>query len=400
MVKTFKTRIYLDDYSKQYCERAFGVRRWVWNWGLHEFLKGKGITNTMPRRFDLDSSFRASVRAKQDAGFEWIADQLVSGKVMSECLKDLEESFKRCRQDQKAVSFANKYRGKKWHKVQPHYIPRKRDDKQSFRYSWDQDGKNFRIDGAHTISFCTTSKKKIGRAHARTRESLEFLKNPNIKLCTMTISRQADKYWVCITYEKPNRNVTKPRAGTKVGIDLGVVISAMSFDGSNISSVQFDTKHSKKLERLAKKQHAKLARMTRGSSRYEKELRLQQERYAKAARIRKDNLEKYTTMLVQNYQDIVIDDFSFKGALHVANHDKAYHAMVYMTKLRLETKALEYGNNIRYVEHQKGQKTTHKCAVCGSESVTCHKDRTITCRNCGNHDGRDENAAKSTYKYY
>ena len=127
---------------------------------------------------------------------------------------------------------------------------------------------------------------------------------------------------------------------------------------------------------------------------------MQQERYAKAARIRKDNLEKYTTMLVQNYQDIVIDDFSFKGALHVANKDKAYHAMVYMVKLRLEEKALEYGNNIRYVEHQKGKKTTHKCAVCGSEAVTCHKDRTITCRNCGNHDGRDENAAKSTYKYY
>ena len=399
MVKTFKTRIYLDDYSKQYCERAFGVRRWVWNWALHEFLKSKGETNRMAKRYDLDHNYRVAVKDKQNSGFEWIANQQISGKVMSECLKDLEVSFKNCKEDQKDVDIAN-WRGEKWHKVQPHYIRRKRDTKQSFRYSWDQDGKNFRIDGIHTISFCTTSKKKVGRAYARTRESLEFLRNPNIELCTMTISRQANKYWVSITYKKPNCNVTKPQAGTKVGIDLGVVISAMSFDGNNINAVQFDTKHSKKLERLAKKQHAKLARMTRGSSRYEKELRLQQERYAKAARIRKDNLEKYTTMLVQNYQDIVIDDFSFKGALHVANKDTAYHAMVYLIKLRLADKALEYSNNIRYVEHQKGQKTTHKCAVCGSESVTCHKDRTITCRNCGNHDGRDENAAKSTYKYY
>ena len=386
----------MNEYSKQYCERAFGVRRWVWNWALHENLKVKNLTNTFPKRYDLDHNFRVAVKAKQDAGFEWIADQMVSGKVMSECLKDLEESFKKCRQDQKAVTFANKYRGKKWHKVQPHYIPRKRDTKQSFRYVYDN-GANFRVSGSNSISFCTTVRQ---RAFARTRESLEFLKNPNIKLCTMTISRQADKYWVCITYEKPNRNVTKPQAGTKVGIDLGVVISAMSFDGNNINSVQFDTKHSKKLERLAKKQHAKLAHMTRGSSRYMKALRLQQERYTKAARIRKDNLEKYITILVQNYQDIVIDDFSFKGALKVANPEKAYHTMVYMVKLRLADKALEYGNNIRFVEHQKGQKTTHKCAVCGSEAVTCHKDRTITCRNCGNHDGRDENAAKSTYKYY
>ena len=350
----------------------------------------------MPRRFDLDSSFRAAVRAKQDAGFEWIADQLVSGKVMSECLKDIEESIKKCRQDQKSVSFANKYRGKKWHKVQPHYIPRKRDDKQSFRYAYDG-GANFRVVGPHTVSFCTTVRK---RAEARTRESLEFLKNPNIKLCSMTISRQANKYWVCITYEKPNRNVTKPQAGTKVGIDLGVVISAMSFDGSNINSVQFDTKHSKKLERLAKAQNKKLSCMTRGSSRYMKELRLQQERFAKAARIRKHNLEVYTTELLRNCQDIVIDDFSFKGALKVANPDRAYHCMVFALKDRLETKSQEYGNLIRYVQHRKGQKTTHKCAICGSEAVTCHKDRTITCRNCGNHDGRDENAAKSTYKYY
>ena len=393
--KTFKTRIYMNEYSKQYCERAFGVRRWVWNWAVHEMLKTKAITNRTPSGFDLDPIYRAAVRAKQDAGFEWIADQLVSGKVMSECLKDLERSFKKCKKDQKDVSFANKYRGKKWHKVQPQYIPRKRDTKQSFRY--ETSSSNIRIEGSNSFSFCTTVRQ---RAFARTRESLEFLKNPNIKLCAMTISRQANKYWVCITYEKPNRNVTKPQAGTKVGIDLGVVISAMSFDGNNISSVQFDTKRSKKLERLAKKQYAKLARMTRGSSRYTKELRLQQERFAKAARIRNHNLEVYTTELLRNYQDIVIDDFSFKGALYVANHEKAYHTMVYMIKLRLETKALEYGNNIRYVEHQKGQKTTYKCAVCGSEAVTCHKDRTITCRNCGNRDGRDENAAKSTYKYY
>ena len=394
MVKTFKTRIYLDDYSKQYCERAFGVRRWVWNWALHEFLKSKGETNKLANRYATDHKYRVAVKAKQDAGFEWVADQLVSGKVMQECLKDIEQSFKNCKEDQKDVDIAN-WCGKKWHKVQPHYIKRKRDNKQSFRY--EISSSNMTIEGPFSFSFCTTVRQ---RAHARTRESLEFLRNPNIKICTMTISRQADKYWVSITYKKPNCNVTKPQAGTKVGIDLGVVISEMSFDGNNINAVQFDTKHSKKLERLAKKQHAKLARMTRGSSRYEKELRLQQERYVKAARIRKDNLEKYTTMLVQNYQDIVIDDFSFKGALHVANHDKAYHAMVYMVKLRLEEKALEYGNNIRYVEHQKGQKTTHKCAVCGSEAITCHKDRTITCRNCGNHDGRDENAAKSTYKYY
>jgi transposase len=390
----------MNDYSKQYCERAFGVRRWVWNWALHEMLRAKGMTNRMPTGFQLDAKYRDDIKAKESAGFAWIADQLVSGKLMSECLKDLERSFKTCKADQKDVNNDHHYRGKKWHKVQPHYIPRKKDSKHSFSYVCDSDKKNFRITGEHTFSFCTTSKKKDGRAVARTRESLAFLQNPNIKLCTMTIQREADKYWVCITYEKPNRSVTKPRRGTKVGIDLGVVISACCFDGCNIINAQFDTEHSMKLERLAKAQNEKLSRMKHGSSRYVKELRLQQERFAKAARIRKYNLECFTTMLLRNYKDIVVDDFSFKSALNAANHDKTYHCMVYMFKERLEAKALEYDSNIKYVKHQKKQKTTHKCAVCGSEAVTCHKDRTITCRNCGNVDGRDENAAKSTYKYY
>ena len=92
--KTFKTRIYLDDFSKQYCERAFGVRRWVWNWGLSQMLSTYAKTKEMPHNFVLDPIFREAVKAKADSGFAWIAEQLVSAKVMEECLKDLKVSFK------------------------------------------------------------------------------------------------------------------------------------------------------------------------------------------------------------------------------------------------------------------------------------------------------------------
>ena len=405
MVKTFKTRIYLDDYSKQYCERAFGVRRWVWNWGLSQMLRTKAQTGELPSNFDLDPIYRKAVKAKQDAGFEWIISQTVSAKVMQECLKDLVTSFKECRTYQKDVDVRHENRehkskfyhdNRKWHKVQPHFKKRKACHKQSFRYAAG-DGKNVRIDGDYLVTFCTCDKKH--RASGYTRESLAFLRHQSVKLCTMTILKEAGKYWVCITYEKPNRIVNKPKAGTKVGIDLGIKISACCYDGNTFFKGEFNTKHSVHLDEMAKGMYESLSRKTHGSSRYLRSLRLQQERSARAARIRKDLVEKFTTMLCENYETIILDDFSFKGALNVANHSEAYRCMVYLVKLRLWQKAPLYGNKVFVVKHQSGEKTTKRCSCCGSTDVIVFRDRTMSCNSCNkltNFD-RDHNAAINTF---
>jgi transposase len=36
---TFKTQIYPTQNQKAIFERAFGVRRWTWNWGLENYMK-------------------------------------------------------------------------------------------------------------------------------------------------------------------------------------------------------------------------------------------------------------------------------------------------------------------------------------------------------------------------
>ena len=405
VVKTFKTRIYLDDYSKQYCERAFGVRRWVWNWGLSEMLRQKATTGRFPNNFNLDGVYRKALRAKKDKGFEWIADQLVSSKVMQECLKDIVVSLKVCKAYQNDVDTRHfirehkpkDYAGKrKWHNVQPAFKSRKTLKKQSFKYSACDD-KNVRLDGDHLITFCTTDKKH--RASGNTRESLAFLRKPSIKLCTMTILREADKYWVCLTYEKLNHYVKKPEAGTKVGVDLGIKISACCYDGTTFFNGVFNTKNSIHTELLATNAGDKLSTKTHGSSRYRKLLLLQQKRSARAARIRKAEVEKFTTYLCQNYHTIILDDFSFNGALAVADHAEAYRCMVYLVKQRLWDKAKIYGNDVRVVQHQKGEKTTKRCSHCGSTDVTVFRDRTMCCNSCNqlsNFD-RDKNAAINTY---
>ena len=404
-VRTFKTRIYLDDFSKQYCERAFGVRRWVWNWGLSYMLSEKAKTKKLPNNYSIDPIYRKAVKAKQDAGFEWIANQLVSGKVMCECLKDLAASFEVCKAYQSDVDWHHicrehkekDYRGnRKWHKVQPKFKKRKECTKQSFRYAAG-DGKNVRIEGDHLLTFCTCVKGQ--RAHGRTRESLAFLRHPSVKLCTMTILNEAGRYWVVITYEKPNHIVKHPQAGTKVGIDLGVKISACCYDGTNFFNGVFNTENSLRVEQLAKNVNDKLKKKTHGSSRYLKQLRLQQERYARAARMRNVEVEKFTTYLCENYETIILDDFSFDGAKNVCDNAELYRCMVCVLKQRLYEKAPLYGCKVYVVNHVKGEKTTKRCSLCGSTNVHVFRDRTMCCDDCNqlSHMDRDKNAAINTY---
>ena len=403
--RTFKTRIYLDDFSKQYCERAFGVRRWVWNWGLSYMLRTKVETGKLPSNFAVDPIYRKAVKAKQDAGFEWVAEQVVSPKVMEQCLKDIVASFEICKAYQSDVDWHHEcrehkskdYRGKRgWHKVQPHFKKRKTCDKQSFRYNA-SDNANVRIEGNHLLTFCTCTKGQ--RAHGYTRESLAFLRHPSVKLCTMTILKEAGKYWVCITYEKPNHIVKRPQAGTKVGIDLGVKISAYCYDGTNFFNGVFNTENSLRVEKLAQDLNESLSGKTHGSSRYLKQLRLQQERYARAARMRKAEVERFVTHLCENYETIILDDFSFEGAKNVCDKKELYRCMVCEIKTRLYEKALLYGCKVYVVDHHKGEKTTKRCSLCGSTNVHVFRDRTMSCGDCNqlSHMDRDKNAAINTF---
>ena len=403
MVKTFKTRAYIvDDQTAAYIERAFGVRRWVWNWTLSRFKQEKEKTGRFPSWYALDKEIRREVKHKNDKGFEWLAEQLVSPYTWQECMKDLHQCFQQCREVQKDVDrryrarlkSAKKRRKKNKHKkVQPKFKSRK-DPKQTFSLYHSLD-RTYRVEGEHTLSFSAGQMRGV----LRTRESLAFLKNANVKMTKMTVKREGSELWLCISYERLNHTMQKPHASGKIGIDLGVVKSVVSFDGKETETVSFNTKRSMHLDRLSKKLNKKLSRQVQGSKRFERTRQLAAQRAARAARIRKDHLENYTTKLADNYDEIMIDDFHFRSAIEVADRDQLYRCMKFEFKLRLAQKCEERGTMFRLVEHRRGQKTTTKCSFCGSEKVSIVKgERIMKCRCCGAHLDRDENAAINSYK--
>ena len=376
-MKTRKIKLYVNDEAEKYFQRAFGISRKLMNRAIIETIEYRKVHHERPGSYYIDGILRQMIKDQPDSGFRWIAENMVSSQIIQPITAKVYLAFK-------AAVKANG-RGANAH------LKRRDDPQQSFTVSCSPSSM-FKIEGEMTFSI--SGSKKDGRIMCRTAESLTFLKDADLK--QYTISRQAGEYYLCINYEKPNHD-SKPELKGKLGQDLGVVKSVCSYDGQDFSEYSFNTKRSMKYDRLAKKSNSKLANMTRGSNRYNKELLKMQKRAAKAARIRKEEVEKATTYIANTYEEVMIDKFSFKSAVKVASGEKAYRCMKYMYCKRLEDKAAKTGCKISYVQHQKGIKTTHKCSDCGSEHVHLNSKRQFHCLDCGYTDDRDRNAARNAY---
>lgn len=163
----------------------------------------------------------------------------------------------------------------------------------------------------------------------------------------------------------------------------------------------FNTVRSRRLDKLSRKHDKNLTNCKPNSKRYAKFLDLKQNRAAKAARIRKERLELYTTWLASNYNYIKIDDFTFEGSKDVIRkkqRNELYRCMKYEFKQRLEQKAAETGCKVSYVNHQTGQRTTKKCSCCDSYHIKIVDKRRIICLDCGFEEDRDVNAAINAFK--
>lgn len=185
----------------------------------------------------------------------------------------------------------------------------------------------------------------------------------------------------------------------KIGMDLGVVKSVVSFDGQTTVEKDFNTKKSLKSERLAKNLNHRLSLCKTGSRKYLELKELYAKRMAKSFRQREACLEEFTTFVAKTYNEVVVDPFGFESAKLVSDNEDLYHSMTYQFKLRLQQKVDERGGLYREIQHVKGNKTTRKCSLCGSLAVWVDetKERKVHCRCCHAVLDRDVNAARNCF---
>ena len=389
MIRSFKVEIKPTAKQREQFAKAFGTRRWCWNWALATYEQSLKENDKFLTSYDLDPMLN-ELRKTQPEQYGWIGE--VNTMVKSESLKDFALSVKAwCKHLKEARRAPTKVKADKG---KPKF-KKKGFCQESFRI-FNKNPETFKITSNNHFNINWT--RTYGRMSIKTTENISFLKDADIK--TMTITMKASKYFMCLTYEKTNRKVKQPEINKVIGCDLGIKHEVVTFDGENAKI--FDLPSTiKRYERIYDSRNRKLSSKQYGSKSYFKQTRLCDKAAAKQANIRKDFLHKLTTYLVRNYHKIMIDDFGFKGYVAIQNNARhAYRVAPYMLKSMLEYKSELYGNKICFVT--KGTPTTQTCSCCGHKPMKDNKlslaQRIYECQNCGNKIDRDINSAINVYK--
>lgn len=185
-------------------------------------------------------------------------------------------------------------------------------------------------------------------------------------------------WWLCLPVE---RSVSSPAARSEwVGIDLGLKDTAATSDGEKLEAGQFYRGLEQKIALAQRRGHRRQAKRL----------------HRKATRRRKDALHKFSTGIVNRYQNIVIGDVSSRKLAKTRMAKSVLDAGWGMLKAQLQYKGEYAGRCVLIVDERN---TTRACSSCGAFTGPAGLDslvvRSWMCSGCGDTHDRDVNAAKN-----
>jgi putative transposase len=210
------------------------------------------------------------------------------------------------------------------------------------------------------------------------------------KIKTATVSRvPSGKYFVSITYECSNNKILLT-TDKNVGIDLGIKNLIITSDGMKYENPYALKQYQSRLKKLERK----LSKKKKGSNNYKRQKKKIAICYEKITNIRKDNLHKISSKLINENQVIVTEDLRVSNMMK--NHnlagsiaDASFGELV----RQLEYKSKWYGRTLIKVD--TFYPSSQLCHVCGykNSDVKDLSIRTWVCPNCHTSHDRDTNAA-------
>lgn len=336
-----------------------GTARFTFNWGLQRRIElyevEKKSTNAMEQHRELNSL--------KETEFPWMYE--VSKCAPQESLRDLDRAF------------LNFFRGLK--QGLNIGFP-------SFKKKGARD--SFRLTGAIRIRERKVQLPRLGLIGLK-----EFPKVKG-KILSATVSREADRWYVCLTVE---REIVEPKPirGEVIGIDLGITAFATFSDGSKVIAPKPLQKNLKRVKIAARKH----SRKKLGSNNRKKSALKLARAHRKNRNIRKDFLHKETTKLAKTKSVIAIEDLAVKEMLSNKRLSRQISDAGFSEFRRmLEYKTKWYGSKIIVVpRYFPSSKICSECGECLTELPLSIRE--WECQKCHCIHDRDINASKNILKY-
>lgn len=349
-MEAIKTQIYPNQKQKELIEKTFGCTRFIYNKCLEQQIKNHEQSQKFINKYGM---------CKWITGFkkeyEWLKE--VENKPLQYSVFNLESAYKRFFREHKGFPNFKSKNGKQSYKTDVHIYVEK-----------------------HWVKLPKMDKIRV------------FEKLPDIKPKQITVSKEADKYYISILFDNKRNNVKKTK---KVGIDLGIKDFAIFSDGTKISNPKLLIQSEKQLTKLQRR----LSRCKKGSNR-RKVAKFKVARcYQKIKNQRQDFLHKLTTAIAKQYKYVAIENLSVKNM--VKNHclaksisDVAWGEF----RRQLEYKMNWYGGELKVIgRFEPSSKTCSKCGLIKKDLTL--SDREWTCEKCGTKHDRDINAANNILNF-
>ncbi len=232
-------------------------------------------------------------------------------------------------------------------------------------------------------------------------KSYEALKMDEVKV--VSVFKEKDNYYAALPYEEEIELKAKTQQKTAVDVNVGhfnYTEGQINILPAKLQKLYKRIKHYQRMLARKREFNGKLA--TKSNNYFAVRTKLQRD-YRKAANIQNDLLQKFTTKLVNNYDQIVIEDLAVKEMMmtHVAS--KGMQRSLFSKFRRILTYKCDwYGKEL--ILANKTYPSTQRCAACGygkkgEEKITLQgnkkhgtKHNEYVCYECGYKNDRDENA--------
>ncbi|HEV8192058.1 MAG TPA: transposase [Ktedonobacterales bacterium] len=231
------------------------------------------------------------------------------------------------------------------------------------------------------------SLSKIGRIRIRLHRPVQGTPK------TVTISREADGWYACISGAKVPIQPLPP-TGQETGIDLGLKVVLTTADAEVVEN----PRHYRKAERALRKAQRRVARRKKGGNRRSKAVALLRRKHQQIARQRRDFHHKAALALRRQYEVIYLEDLRVASMVRTPHLAKCISDAGWAAfRTMLEGKAVYAGRRVIAVPPAF---TTQDCSGVLPDGSPCPERvqkslsvRTHACPRCGLVVDRDQNAA-------